>query len=595
KKKELNSRHRKSGKTVGEYVAELRKLLQDCNYGETLMLVCGINDDRIQRRLLSETDLTIDSASKNIKDLLVQSTGAPSATCNAQGSQVKVNKVFRSGGKHSPQECRFKNEKCHNCGVKGHIKKACRNKNKERGDCHNPKDFKSPHGTHHLKEEEDKEDAEEHEAYTMCSMKKSDIPKVAPITVILNVKNKNVQFKLDTACIVTIMNQREYSDLWNSMEVPELETCDISLKTYTGEKVNILGATQITVMYQGKAKELPLVVVTGSGPNLLGRDWGPVYQVTQSSHKTLQDVIAKHEMVFKEELGTLQGTTVKIYIERNATPHYFKPRSVPYATKPKAEAELDCLLKEKMMEPVKFSDWAAPIVPVVKSDDSVRICGDYKLTVNRMSCLKQYPSPKIDDLFAILSGGEQFTKLDMSCAYQQIVVEEDSKKYVTVNTHNGLFRDNRLPLGVSSAPGIFQRTMEGLLQGILQVAVYLDDILVTGLTEVEHLENLEEILNRLEKAGLCLKRSKCTFKAKEVVFLGHKVDATGLHPVKEEVQAIQEAPATKLKSYLGLLNDYNRFLPNLSALLMPLQLPLQKYVKWYWGCVQEKAFEASKK
>uniref|UniRef100_H3B9C4 ribonuclease H n=1 Tax=Latimeria chalumnae TaxID=7897 RepID=H3B9C4_LATCH len=131
-------------------------------------------------------------------------------------------------------------------------------------------------------------------------------------------------------------------------------------------------------------------------------------------------------------------------------------------------------------------------------------------------------------------------------------------------------------------------------QGILQVAVYLDDILVTGLTEVEHLENLEEILNRLEKAGLCLKRSKCTFKAKEVVFLGHKVDATGLHPVKEEVQAIQEAPATKLKSYLGLLNDYNRFLPNLSALLMPLQLPLQKYVKWYWGCVQEKAFEASK-
>uniref|UniRef100_H3B9C3 ribonuclease H n=1 Tax=Latimeria chalumnae TaxID=7897 RepID=H3B9C3_LATCH len=141
---------------------------------------------------------------------------------------------------------------------------------------------------------------------------------------------------------------------------------------------------------------------------------------------------------------------------------------------------------------------------------------------------------------------------------------------------------------------IFQRTMEGLLQGILQVAVYLDDILVTGLTEVEHLENLEEILNRLEKAGLCLKRSKCTFKAKEVVFLGHKVDATGLHPVKEEVQAIQEAPATKLKSYLGLLNDYNRFLPNLSALLMPLQLPLQKYVKWYWGCVQEKAFEASK-
>uniref|UniRef100_H3ARH3 Gypsy retrotransposon integrase-like protein 1 n=1 Tax=Latimeria chalumnae TaxID=7897 RepID=H3ARH3_LATCH len=341
--------------------------------------------------------------------------------------------------------------------------------------------------------------------------------------VMLNVNNKNVQFKLDAGYSVTIVNQREYSDLWNS----ELETCDISLKTYTGEKVNILGATRVTVMYQGK--ELPLVVVIGSGPNLLGRGW----IATQPSHKTLRDVIAKHEMVLKTQC---------------ATPQYFKPRSVPCAMKPKVEAELDHLLKEKGTEPVKFSDWAAPTVPVLKPDDgSVRICGDYKLTV------RQHPVPKTDGLFAILSG-EQFTKLDVShAAYQQIVLEEDSKKYVTVTTRKGLLRYNQLPFGVSSVPAIFQCTMEGLLQGIPHVAVYLDDILVTGMTEVEHLENLEEVLNRLEKAGLCL-RSKCTFKAKGVVFLGHKVDATGLHPVKEKVQAIQDAPApsnvSELKAYL---------------------------------------------
>uniref|UniRef100_H3ARH2 Gypsy retrotransposon integrase-like protein 1 n=1 Tax=Latimeria chalumnae TaxID=7897 RepID=H3ARH2_LATCH len=170
-------------------------------------------------------------------------------------------------------------------------------------------------------------------------------------------------------------------------------------------------------------------------------------------------------------------------------------------------------------------------------------------------CLEQHPVPKTDGLFAILSG-EQFTKLDVShAAYQQIVLEEDSKKYVTVTTRKGLLRYNQLPFGVSSVPAIFQCTMEGLLQGIPHVAVYLDDILVTGMTEVEHLENLEEVLNRLEKAGLCL-RSKCTFKAKGVVFLGHKVDATGLHPVKEKVQAIQDAPApsnvSELKAYLAM-------------------------------------------
>ena len=127
-----------------------------------------------------------------------------------------------------------------------------------------------------------------------------------------------------------------------------------------------------------------------------------------------------------------------------------------------------------------FSDWAAPIVPVMKSDKSIRICGDFKQTINKVSKLEHYPIPKINDLFATLSGGTSFSKLDLSQAYQQLVLNDEFKQYTVINTHQGLFRYNRLPFGIASAPGIFQRTMEGLLGGLPHVFVYLDDILVLG-------------------------------------------------------------------------------------------------------------------
>ena len=121
----------------------------------------------------------------------------------------------------------------------------------------------------------------------------------------------------------------------------------------------------------------------------------------------------------------------------------------------KVGEEIERLLKEGIIAPVKYAEWAAPIVPVLKPDGSVRICGDYKLTVNSASSLEQYPIP----LFNTLVGGKQFSKLDLSHAYQQIFMDDESKKYLTINTHRGLFTYNRLAFGVSSAPAIFQRTI----------------------------------------------------------------------------------------------------------------------------------------
>ena len=226
---------------------------------------------------------------------------------------------------------------------------------------------------------------------------------------------------------------------------------------------------------------------------------------------------------------------------------------------------------------------------ILKADGrSVRICGDFKVTINQASKLDRYPIPKIEDLLARLAGGKLFSKLDMSQAYQQLLLDDESKKYSVINTHRGLFRYNRLPFGIASAPEIFQRVMESLLSGIPGVIVYIDDILITGKTEADHLAALEEVLKRLENAGLRLKRDKCMFLAPSVIYLGYRIDAQGIRPVAEKVKAIQDAPqprnVTELKSYLGLLTYYSRFLPNLSNTLAPLYKLLKRTVLEFYNC-----------
>ncbi len=260
-----------------------------------------------------------------------------------------------------------------------------------------------------------------------------------------------------------------------------------------------------------------------------------------------------------------------------------KARILPYALRPKVEEELNRLVTEGTLEPVTHSEWATPLVARMKADKkSIRLCEDFKVTVNQVAKLDH---PKVEDLFATLKRGRLFTKLDLRHAYQQLPLDEDSKKYVVINTTKGLFKYTRLPYGISSAPGIFQREMEHLFQGIPGVVVYLDDILITGEDEVSHLRTLESVLSRLSETGLKVKKSKMSVHGPHSNLF--RTPWNGSHrgcPYPTNV--------TELKSFLGLLTYYGKFLPNLSTKLYRL---LRQDTPWKWTAEQDKAFCESKK
>uniref|UniRef100_A0A1X7T330 Integrase zinc-binding domain-containing protein n=1 Tax=Amphimedon queenslandica TaxID=400682 RepID=A0A1X7T330_AMPQE len=176
---------------------------------------------------------------------------------------------------------------------------------------------------------------------------------------------------------------------------------------------------------------------------------------------------------------------------------------------------------------------------------TIRICGDYKVTTNRVASLNKYPLPRIEDLFASLSGGQTFSKLDVSHAYQQVELEEDSRQ-----------------------------------------------------SEEEHLACLSEVLRRLAESGMRLKKEKCSFLLSSVEYLGHVISSKGLCTSDTKVAAISNAPSftnvSELRSFLGMVNYYGKFLPDLATVLLPLYSLLQKNKGWSWEEPQETAFHSIK-
>ena len=619
----FHKRNQREGETVTQYIAELRKLAEFCEFGTNLndslrdRFVCGIRAENIQKRLLSEAALTLEkalevaqameTAAKDATEL--QTTQHEAAVHKFQkgrrqskaSSKMNYQKMQKScyrcnGTNHTPDKCRFKDEICHACSKKGHIKRACL-----------AKKLTDRKKKVHLVDKKDNYSDDEYVISTLSTECNSIDQKMSSdiIWITPRVNGKLLRMELDTGSAVSVISKRDYETNFGNNK---LTNTNITLKTYSGEKVIPLGVFEVKVEYEGQNAMLKLYVVEKGGPVLFGRDWLQKIQLNWKnikclhsvsagiqSNENLDNVLKRYPSVFQDGIGSVNNIKATLHLKPDATPKFMKPRPVAYSLKPKIETELDKLEQQGIIYRVDTSEWATPIVAIPKKDGSVRICGDFKVTLNPVLDVDQYPLPKTEDVFANLAGGEKFTKIDLRQAYLQLHLSEDSKPLLTINTHKGLYRYNRMTYGISPAPSIWQRTIDTILQGLPGVQCILDDMIITGKNDAEHLQNLERVLQRLEQYGLRVNIDKCFFMKERVSYCGHEIDKSGLWKMQDKVDAVLNAPVpqnvAQLRSLLGLVNYYNRYLPNLSTVIKPLNELLEKNRKWVWSDACQSALE----
>ncbi|CAB0035590.1 unnamed protein product [Trichogramma brassicae] len=362
----------------------------------------------------------------------------------------------------------------------------------------------------------------------------------------------------------------------------------IGLKAYDGHPLTPIGELcNLTAVFKNKTISSSCYVMPGPGPALVGRKWltqfgvwplilPEVHSIKEIvSRENLCDYIRnKYKVLFDDSPGMYNKSLTKIHMRDDVRPIALKCRHVALALKPLVEKEIEKLVSLKHLKPVQVSEWATPIVPVLKGNGEIRICGDFKLTLNPNIIIDKYPLHSIDDIFAKLQGGVHFSELDLKHAYMQFPVDEESSNLLTIVTHKGLYKYTKIPEGVSPAPADVQRKMDECLLGVDGAIAYLDNIYVTGKTEAEHMRNLEMVCEKLAECNLRLNLKKCHFMIPRLEVLGYVIDATGLHKSKSKVQAMVDAPrpsnTKELSSFLGLVNFYARFLENRSTKLKPL-------------------------
>ena len=242
------------------------------------------------------------------------------------------------------------------------------------------------------------------------------------------------------------------------------------------------------------------------------------------------------------------------------------------------------------------SPWSAALVYVKKKDGSTRPCVDYR-RLNAVTTKDAYPLPRIDDCLDSLEGAVYFSSMDLTSGFYQIPVKDsDIEKTAFSTSKNGLYKYVMMPMGLCGSPNTFQRCMELVFRGLTwrTLLIYLDDIISFGHTFSEALNRLEEILKRLQEANLKLKPHKCSLFQKEISVLGYRVNASGILPQPSKCDLMKSWPVprnlTDVRSFLGFVGYYRRFIKNFSARAVPLNRLMNAGQSFIWTEECQEAF-----
>ena len=296
--------------------------------------------------------------------------------------------------------------------------------------------------------------------------------------------------------------------------------------------------------------------------------------------------------------GTSQGCDHAITLEAGSLPTWRPTYRMSPAELQEVQKQLDDLLDKGFIQP-SVSPYGAPILFVRKKEGTLRMCVDYR-ALNKQTVRNRYPLPRTDELLDQLHGAAVFSKIDLQSGYHQVRVKAEDVPKTAFRTRYGHFEFKVLPFGLTNAPATFMAFMNDVLRPYLDkfVVVFLDDILIYSRNEEEHLGHLQLVLEKLREHKLYAKQSKCAFLLEEVEFLGHIVSKHGIKMDGAKVQAVAAWPSPAnvrdVRSFLGLIGYYRKFIKDFSRLAAPLSELTKKDISFSWGSEQEASFQALK-
>ncbi|XP_037501208.1 uncharacterized protein K02A2.6-like [Rhipicephalus sanguineus] len=455
-------RAQKAGESVQDFIAEIRRLAEKCNFGAALermlrdRIVCGVHDEDVRRHLLTQRKLTLEQAecfaisaqeaAENARIMHSTEQGSVnfarqrSRTGKARPKPDLCGQCGRCGNeRHAEDECKHLRTVCHRCGKRGHLSRMCQSATSIHRQ-QMPHVDRRRQGAYATVAEDCTTSDDNEALYTIEAVlhQEASIRKVKPIYKVVSWDNVPLTMLVDTGSPVSIISaavSRKYEMKW-----PPLRKTQLKLSCLLGE-LPVLGQLCMTARCDGKDRQGTVVVVDSLGPSLCGRDTikafneigvpmltnivASVQPIKFNGPNTgLEALLSEYADVFAPGLGLCKGPPVTFQLKENVVPRFFKARTVPYALRDKMSDALDQLVAQDVLTPVKTAEWATPVVPVLKKDGSLRICGDFRMTVNAATATEQYPLPRVEDIFAKLNGGEVFTTLDLRQAYNQLPLDE---------------------------------------------------------------------------------------------------------------------------------------------------------------------------
>jgi len=325
-----------------------------------------------------------------------------------------------------------------------------------------------------------------------------------------------------------------------------------------------------------------------------------VGRLTAKQQEDFDDLIKRYGDIFVKDKNKLGRTNVtKHNIDTgNEKPIKQRPYRMSQKEKEVNKEELQKMLKKEVIRKSK-SSWSSPVTFVPKKNGEVRYCIDYR-KLNQVTKKDNHPLPRIDDILDQMQGSQWFSTIDLASGYWQVEIEEEDKEKTAFITNEGLYEFNVMPFGLCNAPATFQRLMHEVLGDLIynKAPVYIDDVNVHSKTFEQHLEDLEEVFERIRRSGLKLRMDKCHFCDREIEFLGYIVGKDGIKTSEKIIEKVKNYPrptnVTEVRGFLGLASYYRRFIKDFSKLAKPITELLRKDTKFEWSEKQEKSFQQMK-